>query len=143
MTSEQREIQAFLEKAFDHYEQMYQKLEKEFDVLAVSDQHYKDYAPELAGIQMWADLSEQLDLHVIVEYAPNNNQVIWTAVSKNEITEPDDFYELWRLTSILMTEDESWTDDDKIDALDQYQGPNKLDVPEELLYLEEISSMGS
>ena len=142
MTSEQREVRAFLEKALDHYEPMYQTLVKTFGVLAISDQHFDDDAPEIVGVEIWSKLSEQLGLQVIVEYSPHDMTIIWSAVSKNEITEPDDLYELWRLVSILLTDDTSWTDDDRIDELDHYCGPHKLEVPEELLYLDEINSMG-
>lgn len=128
------EVKEFIERALEHYTPLYLELKAKYGLKAISDEYVENNSDKIVSSSMWADLAEQLGMDLIVEFAPGDTQIVWVAIAEKEIEEPDDLYELWHVSTILGAA--NWTDSEKLDVLDVYGGPNKLEIPENILYFE-------
>lgn len=126
----------FVKVALAHYDAKLGEETQRFGVLGISEALIENNAhkvvdPEDGAGQIWQDLSKQSGLCLHVDYACGDPQSVYAILSRESIPRPESYYELWNVIAQLRDPEEDA--EEKIDILDLYDGPYKLEVPEELL----------
>jgi len=130
--SEEKRIAKFCGEALVHYEGKLVEEKKRFGVLAIADAFIENNARKVVdgdAIQMWSAISEQSGQYLQVEYAPGNPQAVFTVLSKELVPHPGQLYELWLIVENLKDEE---SDAERLEDLECYDGPYKLEIPASL-----------
>lgn len=120
---------AFIEKALTHYTAHLAAETQQFGILAISDSLIENNSCRVVddARDMWQDLAQQAGLNMYVGHADLDPQTVFAILSKEPIPRPNQTHRLWSIVQELQHgEDEA----DKIESLDLYDGPYKIEVPD-------------
>jgi hypothetical protein len=120
-----------INKALEYYKAKLAEETERFGVMGISDafienNSWKVIDPEDGAGQIWADLTKQSGLQLVVNWAPGNPQVVYAVLSKEPIPHPDHYYELWYIVQTLGDKKEK--DGEKAESIHLYEGPYKLEM---------------
>jgi len=126
-------ILVFIRRAAEHYRAKLAEEKERFGVLGITDTFVENNSSKVvehehAGF-LWAQLSEQSGLHLVVDYWQGDPQVVYAILSREEVVRPQQLVNLYRLVEDLI-DDVSLSE--KMDSLEIYDGPYKLPIPEGL-----------
>jgi hypothetical protein len=125
----------FIAQALEHYKAKLAEEKERFGVLGISTAAIENAyviveGPDADGAGgIWDDLSKQAGLQLCVEYALDDPQVVFAILSKERVLYPGQLFELWDIVNSLESDE---SDAEKLESLDIYDGPYKLEVPEAL-----------
>ena len=129
----------FLSKALAHYKAKLAEETVRFGVQAAYDELVTVGTAAVPDMNLWKQLSKQTGHKYIVLLTsitgePNTHFFV---VAQTEIPRPHEFYKLWYAVQYLEVEpdpnDLQFMNQEKLDFLDKYDGPYKLEVPNDVL----------
>lgn len=123
-----KKLKAFLKKAKAHFGEKLEKAKEPFGVKAITDDAVWHNAKVVVECGLFYELAKQLGYEEYVDFPPGQNQAVFVIFSEKKLKrkEAEALYELWKVVDALNE------GNDPLDAVACYDGPDKLEIPDDL-----------